>query len=66
MPLTGILVGTLIDIVNLAFIRQFPLEMWYLSCVYTLFGGVPVYYLGHYAFGASITEPDERTTRLTR
>jgi predicted MFS family arabinose efflux permease len=43
-----------------------PIEFFYLESLPAFFGGLVVYYLGIYGYGASVTEPGERAHRIAR
>ncbi|CAM6055374.1 unnamed protein product [Sphagnum tenellum] len=72
MPMLGSLLSSVLDIVHYSFIRlnslqllpsDLPLEFYYLENLYALFGGTATYYMGIYAYGADITEPNNRALR---
>ncbi len=66
LPLAGFLVTSVIDIVMVAIYRDVPLEYFLLSSIGFILGGEPVYYMGYYGLGASITSPEERAARMAR
>jgi hypothetical protein len=39
---------------------------WYLTLTFEAMGGMGVYYMGMYSFGASVAKPDERSVLLAR
>ena len=51
-------------IVTFAFIETIPLEFFYFESVYAFFGGLPVYYLGVYNYGAMVSKPEDRAHRI--
>jgi MFS family permease len=65
-PLIGYLLSSIFNTVNYAFIKVLPVEFFYLDKVNSLFGGFSIFLLGIYAYGTSVTKPDERAYRLTR
>ncbi|TRY80252.1 hypothetical protein TCAL_13569, partial [Tigriopus californicus] len=65
-PIVGLVLTSLLEILNLVFIDTFPIEVFYVEHVHSFFGGMSVYYLGFYGFGTSATNSKERTSRLAR
>jgi MFS family permease len=65
-PLIGYSLTSITYIINWAFIDVLPVEFFYLGRINALFGGYAVFFLGVYAYGTSVTQPDERAYRLTR
>ena len=65
-PVIGDLVGTLLNIINYAFIDTLPLEFFYICNVDAFFGGYAIYFLGVYSYVTTITNPEERAHRLAR
>ena len=59
-PLLGNLLDIVLMLLSYAFIRELPLEVWYISKAGSLLGGMPVYYMGYYSYGASITSLENR------
>ncbi len=66
IPLVGFLITSIIDLVLSVVYRDVPLEFFYLSAIGFAFGGEPIYYMGYYGYGASITTLDERASRMAR
>jgi MFS family permease len=65
-PLVGYFLGSLINIINYAFIDTLPLEFFYLNKISAFFGGYAVYFLGVFVYGTTVTKPEERAYRLAR
>lgn len=65
-PVIGYVLSSICGIINFAFLRYLPLEFFYTDAIPALFGGLVVYYLGQYSYGASVTEPEERGHRIAR
>ena len=66
VPQFGNLLAGISDIFMYVFMEQLPLEFFYLEQLYSLLGGAPVYSLGFYGYGSSITTFTERASRLAR
>jgi hypothetical protein len=49
----GFVLSAISGIINFTFIDSFPLEFFYFESVYAFFGGISVYYLGIYNYGAA-------------
>ena len=54
----------LIMLINYAFIDTFPVEVFHLRSLSSMFGGMSIYYLGYYGYGAAISTPEERAHRM--
>jgi MFS family permease len=65
-PLAGYFLGSLINIINYAFIDTLPLEFFYLNKISAFFGGNAVFILGVFVYGTSVTKPKERSYRFSR
>ena len=65
-PLVGYFLGSVINIINYAFIDTLPLEFFYLNKISAYFGGYAVYFLGIFVYGTTVTKPEERAYRLSR
>jgi MFS family permease len=66
-PMIGNIIGIVLWIINYAFINELPIEFLYLpDFFWNFFGGSPIYYLGVYGYGASISEPKDRVELLAR
>jgi MFS family permease len=66
-PVFGGMIGILFSIINYAFINELPIEFFYVAdCFWFFFGGSPIYYLGIYGYGATISEPKDRVKLLAR
>ena len=63
-PIFGTLLSQLCMLINYLFINTFPVEVFYLRGVGAIFGGMSVYYLGIYGYGAAVSNSDERAHRL--
>lgn len=63
---TGTVLSDIGVLVNYAFIKQLPLEFFYIETIYAFFGGKSVYYLGVYGFGTLISTPEKRASLLAR
>ncbi len=59
LRLGGIL-NTFIEATFITFIRQLPITFCYLFVLPNLLGGLPVYFIGYYGYGTSITTPSEQ------
>ena len=66
LPIIGYFLGAVGGIINYAFLESLPLEFFFVDTIPSFFGGLIVYYLGQYGYGASVTEPDERAHRIAR
>ena len=51
IPVIGLFISFICNIINYAFIESLPLEFFYLDNLFPLLGGKPVFYLAFYAFG---------------
>ena len=65
-PIIGYVISAIGGIINYAFLEYLPLEFFYIDTIPAFFGGLVVYYLGQYGYGASVTEPEERAHRIAR
>ena len=65
-PLCGYLIGSIMNIINYAFIEVLPVEFFYMNRINALFGGYAVMWLGIYGYVTTVTKPGERAYRLTR
>ena len=66
MPLLGGLLAVIMDLFIYIFIDQLPVEIYYATTSYHFLGGSPIYYMGVYGFGATITSAAERAERLAK
>jgi MFS transporter, PCFT/HCP family, solute carrier family 46 (folate transporter), member 1 len=66
LPIIGYFISAIGGIINYAFLESLPLEFFFVDSIPYFFGGLIVYYLGQYGYGASVTEPDERAHRIAR
>ena len=66
LPIVGYFFSAVGGIINYAFLETLPLEFFYIETIQAFFGGLVVYYLGVYGYGASVSEPDERAHRIAR
>ena len=66
IPLIGFIFTSISGIINFAFIKELPLEFFYLETISSFFGGFTIYYLGIYSYGASVSEPNDRAHRIAR
>ena len=64
VPLFGSLLSAIIQLLICIFIEQLPVEAFYADTIYAYCGGMPVYYMGVYSYGSSVTTPEERPHRL--
>ena len=64
LPLIGFIFSAISGILTYAFIETIPIEFFYFESVYAFFGGVPVYYLGIYNYGAMVSKPEDRAHRI--
>ncbi len=66
-PILGTIIGIVFKIVNFAFIESLPTQFFYITdSWWNFFGGNPIYYLGIYGYGATITNPEQRVKLLAR
>ena len=63
VPLFGSVITAVIQLLIYIFIENLPIEVFYAEMFYSFCGGMPVYYMGVYAYGASVTTPKERPHR---
>ena len=63
-PIFGTMMTTLLMLINYVFIDTFPVEVFYLRSLSSVFGGMSIYYLGYYGYGAAVSTPEERAYRL--
>ena len=66
LPILGYLISAIGGIINYAFLESLPLEFFFVDTIPAFFGGLIVYYLGQYGYGASVTKPEERAHRIAR
>ena len=66
IPLIGGILSAVSDVFMYIYLETLPLEFFYLEQFYYFLGGSPVYYLGFYGYGSSITSFKERASRLAR
>lgn len=66
LPIFGAVLGSVVRLIHLIFIRELPLEFLYLGGWYSWLGGSSLYYLGIYGYGADITTDQERAARYAR
>ena len=64
VPLFGFLVASVLQLLICVFAEALPVQAFYADTFFAFCGGLPVYYIGVYAFGASVTTPEERPHRL--
>ena len=65
-PILGFIFSSIGGIINYAFLESLPLQFFYIDTIPTFLGGMVVYYLGLYGYGASVSEPEERAHRIAR
>ena len=65
-PIVGYFFSAIGGIINYMFLETLPLEFFYIETLPAFFGGLVVYYLGMYGYGASVSEPEERAHRIAR
>ena len=63
VPLFGSFLSSVAQLLICIFVDVLPVEAFYADTVYAFCGGMPVYYMGVYSFGASVTTPEERPHR---
>ena len=63
-PILGTLLAYVCMLINYIYLETLPLEVFHLQAVGALFGGMSIYYLGYYGYGAAISNPQERAHRL--
>ena len=68
LPLLGSAFGTFFSLINYIWIRELPTEFFFITgdFWYSVLGGNPVYYLGTYGYGASISKEAKRASLLAR
>ena len=66
IPILGTALQAFGGLINYIFLDSLPLEFFYIETISTFFGGMVVYYLGVYGYGASVSEPEERAHRIAR
>lgn len=65
-PTAGAVLSAIFSTVNYAFINVLPLEFFYFDYFWQFLGGSPIYYLGIYGYGATVSRPEERAKKLAR
>ncbi len=65
-PIVGYFFSAIGGIISYVFLETLPLEFFYIETLPAFFGGLVVYYLGLYGYGASVSEPEERAHRIAR
>jgi MFS family permease len=65
-PIVGYIFSAIGGMINYSFLNTLPLEFFYIETLPAFFGGLVVYYLGMYGYGASVSEPEERAHRIAR
>jgi MFS family permease len=66
-PLLGGTIGMVFHIINYTWINELPMAFFYVpDCFWYFFGGSPIWYLGVYGYGASISQPNDRVKLLAR
>ena len=63
-PIFGTMLTIILMLINYVFLDTFPVEFFYLRSVSSVFGGMSIYYLGYYGYGAAVSTPEERAYRL--
>ena len=63
-PIFGTMLTRLIMLINYAFLDTLPVEIFHLRSISSIFGGMSIYYLGYYGYGAAISTPEERAHRM--
>ena len=63
-PIFGTMLTRLIMLINYAFLDTLPVEVFHLRSISSIFGGMSIYYLGYYGYGAAISTPEERAHRM--
>ena len=59
LPIFGVFLSDIVELINYAFINQLPLGFFYAKeTLIGIFGGEPVYYLGIYGYGAAVVVQD--------
>ena len=67
LPVIGVLLSDIAELVNYAFIETLPLQFFYAKdALIGIFGGEPIYYIGIYGYGAAVSLPEDRPKRLVR
>ena len=66
MPLIGAAIGIIFTFANYIFIDTLPITFMYFNMEfwYFLLGGIPIFYLGTYSYGADISSDDQRASLL--
>ena len=64
-PIFGTMLTRIIMLINYAFLDRLPVEIFHLRSISSLFGGMSIYYLGYYGYGASISKPEDRAYRMS-
>ena len=66
LPLIGLFIRNVCQLINYAFIKELPLQFFYMDNIASLFGWMPVFYLGYYSFGILTSKPENRASTLSR
>ncbi len=66
VPMIGFLLSGIFEIIFYTFEHQLPIYFWYLTLTFQFMGGMGVYYLGYYGFGATVASADKRAMQLAR
>ena len=56
LPLLGSVLDAILHMINYTFIRELPMEFFYLISMYKFLGGTPIFYLGVYSYGVEISK----------
>ena len=64
LPLIGSVLDAILHIINYAFIRDLPMEFFYLISMYKFFGGTPIFYLGVYSYGVEISKENGKISSI--
>ena len=61
LPILGSVLDAILHIINYTFIRELPMEFFYLIAMYKYLGGTPIFYLGVYAYAIEISKENRKT-----
>ena len=56
----GSVLDAILHIINYTFIRELPMEFFYLIAMYKYLGGTPIFYLGVYAYAIEISKENRK------
>ena len=67
LPVVGVLLSDIVELINYAFIDTLPLGFFYAKdALIGMFGGEAIFLLGVYGYGAAVSTAEDRPRRMAR